>query len=226
VLNFPIHNYKGGELMEIYNWHKEKLGERTAEALRKNEFDAVYFSTAKEASDFIMKHVSPGIRVGFGGSMTIKEMGIQDKVREAGSEVLDHGVPGLSPEERMSILRGQLVSDLFLCGSNAVTMDGKLVNIDNTGNRVGAMTFGPKKVIIVASLDKVCKDERAAFERLEGVAAPMNNKRLNTPNPCTKIGSCANCQLESRICRIYSVLRKKPKLTDITVVIVGESCGY
>ena len=110
--------------------------------------------------------------------------------------------------------------------SNAITLDGMLVNIDGMGNRVSAMTFGPKKVIVEASVDKICKDEKAAFERLENIASPMNNKRLNTLNPCTKTGTCMNCQSKGRICRVYSVLRRKPIVTDITVVVVGESRGY
>lgn len=211
---------------EVKNWHNETIGQKVVESFKKNEFDAVYFATAEEAASFIMEHVKSETKVGFGGSMTINNMGIQDKVKAAGGVVLDHGTPGLTLEEKMALARQELVSDLFLCSSNAITLDGRLVNIDGMGNRVSAMNFGPKKVIIVASVDKICKDEEAAFERLETVASPMNNKRLNTPNPCIKTGTCMDCQAKSRICRIYSVIRKKPMMTDITVVVVGESCGY
>lgn len=212
--------------MEVQNWHKEAIGKKAVDALTKNEFTAVYVSTAAEAAAFIMNHVKPGTKVGFGGSMTIKNMGMQDKVKAAGGIVLDHGVPGLTLEERVAIAKEELLSDLFLCSSNAITLDGALVNIDGMGNRVSAMSFGPQKVIVVVSTDKICKDEKAAFERLEGIAAPMNNKRLDTVNPCTKTGGCVNCQLKTRICRVYSVIRKKPMVTDLTVVIMGESAGY
>lgn len=212
--------------MEIQNWHKQTIGKTVVNALIKNEFEAVYFSTAAEASAFILDYVKPETKVGFGGSMTINSMGIQDKVKAAGGKVIDHGAPGLTMEEKIAIAREELLSDLFLCSSNAITLDGLLVNIDGMGNRVSAMTFGPKKVIVVVSTDKICKDEKAAFERLEGIAAPMNNKRLGIQNPCTRTGTCMNCQAKSRICRAYSVLRKKPLVTDITVVVVGESIGY
>ncbi|MCC5468290.1 lactate utilization protein [Pelosinus baikalensis] len=212
--------------MEIQNWHKEAIGKKVVDALIKNEFDAVYFATAAEASAFIMDHVKHETKVGFGGSMTITNMGILDKVKAVGGKVLDTEIPGLSMEERIAIAREQMLSDLFLCSSNAITLDGMLVNIDGAGNRISAMTFGPKKVIVVVSTDKICKDEKAAFERVEGIVAPMNNKRLDTPNPCTKTGGCVNCQAKTRICRIYSVMRKKPMVTDITVVVVGESVGY
>ena len=212
--------------MKIEIWHKETLGQKVVEAFKKNEFDAVYFSTTEEASVFIMDHIKPETKVGFGGSMTINNMGIQDKVKAVGGIVLDHGAPGLTMEERVAIAREEMLSDVYLCSSNAITLDGMLVNIDGMGNRVGAMSFGPKKVIVVVSVDKICKDEKTAFERLESIAAPMNNKRLGTLNPCTKTGVCVNCQAKTRICRVYSVIKKKPIVTDITVVIIGESCGY
>ncbi|MGC7872202.1 lactate utilization protein [Desulfosporosinus sp. SYSU MS00001] len=212
--------------MEINEWHNETIGHKAVEALKKNEFDAVYFATAEEAAAFIMNHVKPEMTVGFGGSMTIKNMGIQDKVNAVGGKVLDHGAPGIAPEEKIAISRQEMLSDLYLCSSNAITLDGMLVNVDGLGNRVAAMSFGPKKVIIAAGVNKLCKNEAAAFARLEGIAAPMNNKRLETPNPCTKNGVCVNCQAPTRICRVYSVMRKKPMAADITVLIIGDSCGY
>ncbi|AJG99177.1 lactate utilization protein C [Clostridium beijerinckii] len=213
------------ETKEVKNWHKEVIGQKVVEALIKNDFDAMYVSTTEEASDFIMKHVTQDATVGFPGSMTIYNMGIQDKVRAVGGKVLEHTIPGLTLDERVAIAREEMISDLYLCSSNAITLDGIIVNVDSWGNRIGAMNFGPKKVIIVVSVDKVCKDEAEAFERLKAVAAPMNNKRLETSNPCVKTGVCVNCQAKNRFCRSYSVMRKKPAMTDISVVVVGDSCG-
>ena len=173
-----------------------------------------------------MDHVKPETKVGFGGSMTINGMGIQDKVKAVGGKVLDHGAPGLTMEEVLATAKAEMLSDLYLCSSNAITLDGMLVNIDAMGNRVGAISFGPQKVIVVVSVDKICKDEKAAFERLEGIAAPMNNKRIGTPNPCTKTGTCMNCQAKSRLCKVYSVIKRKPLAADITVVVVGERAGF
>ncbi|SHJ29839.1 lactate utilization protein [Propionispora hippei] len=210
----------------VKQWHQAAVGQRVVAALQKNDFDARYVATLAEAADFIMEQVSPGMKVGFGGSMTIKDMGIQDKVQAAGGTVLDHGTPELTREERVAVAREELLSDLYLCSSNAVTLDGRLVNIDGMGNRVSALSFGPKKVIVVLGINKVCQDEAAAFERLETIASPMNNKRLDIPNPCTKTGICMDCQGPTRICRVYSVIRRKPVATDMTVVIVGENGGY
>jgi hypothetical protein len=214
---------------QVKSWHQETIGKKAVDALRKNDFDAIYVSTEEEAADIIMKHVSPGSSVGFGGSMTIAEMGIKDKVRAAGAKIVDHQ-QAQSDDERIAIAREEMLSDLYLCSSNAVTLDGALVNVDAMGNRTNAMTFGPKKVIVVVSADKVCRDESAAFERIKTYASPMTNRLVELgagiSNPCTKTGACMDCQIKTRWCRVYSVLRRKPMATDITVIIVGGSCGF
>lgn len=213
--------------MSIHQWHKDTLGQKVVQALKKNHFDAVYFSNKEEAVEHVLNFISPGVQVGFGGSMTLtKGLGLVERVKAKGAELLFHGDPKLSPEEKLEIMRKQQICDVFLASTNALTLDGYLVNIDGVGNRVAAITFGPKKVVIVAGTNKICKDEEAAFERLQTIVSPMNNKRLNYDNPCTITGVCSECQGSTRICRIYSVMRKKPMLTDITVVVVGEELGY
>ena len=211
---------------EIHNWHNETIGLKTVEVLKKNGFSALYCKRGAEASEFIMNNVHKGDKVGFGGSMTIKKLGIQEKVKSMGGIVLDHGDPTLSADERMETMRGELLCDVFLCSSNAVTLEGELVNIDGSGNRVAAMSFGPKKVIVVVGINKICKNEASAFERIRQIAAPMNSKRLNMPNPCTKTGTCSDCKSDTRICRIYSVIKRMPMRADITVVVIGENFGY
>jgi len=214
------------EMKKIDELHNEIIGLKLVEALKKNAFSAVYFKSGEEASEFIMNNVHKGDRVGFGGSMTVLKLGIQEKVKSMGGIVLDHGDTTLSPEEKIETMRGELLSDVFLCSSNAVTLDGELVNIDGVGNRIAAMSFGPKKVIVVVGINKICRNEASAFERLELTAAPKNNMRLDTPNPCTKTGVCMDCKADTRICRIYSVIKRKPMRTDITVVVIGENFGY
>jgi hypothetical protein len=213
-------------MKEIHNWHNETIGLKAVEVLKKNGFSAFYLKDRKAASEFIMSNIKSGDKVGFGGSMTVKELGIQEKVKSIGGIVLDHGDHTLSPEEKMETMRGELLSDVFLCSSNAVTLEGELVNIDGVGNRVAAMSFGPKKVIVVVGVNKICKNEASAFERLEQVAAPKNCVRLNMPNPCTKTGVCMDCKAETRACRIYSVIKRKPMRTDISVVVIGEDFGF
>ena len=213
-------------MSEIHNWHNETIGLKVVEVLKTNGFSALYCKTGEDASEFIMNNVHKGDKVGFGGSMTVKDLGIQQKVKSMGGLVLDHNVPNLSLEEKMETMRGELLCDVFLCSSNAVTLQGELVNIDGVGNRVAAMSFGPKKVIVVVGINKICKNEATAFERIEQIVAPMNCKRLNMPNPCTKTGTCSDCKADTRACRIYSVIKRKPMRTDITVVVIGENFGY
>lgn len=212
--------------MSVNAWQNETLGRRAVEALKKNNFDAVYCATLQEATECVMKFIDSGANVGMGGSVTTTELEMAARIRAKGATPLIHGDPGLSPEERMAIRRAQLVSDVFLTSTNALTLDGCLVNVDGTGNRVAAMMFGPKKVVIVAGANKIVPDVHAALERIRLIAGPKNNRRLNLTNPCTVEGTCQDCQGKSRICNIYSVLKKKPSATDITVVVVGESLGY
>ena len=105
-------------------------------------------------------------------------------------------------------------------------MDGKLVNVDGTGNRVAAMIFGPGKVIVVAGINKIVRDLGAAEERIRSVAAPVNNSRIGLPNPCVKTGECMDCQGPTRICNVTTIIGKRPNTTEMHVVIVGEDMGF
>ena len=126
----------------------------------------------------------------------------------------------------MALRRAELTCDVFICGTNALTLDGKLVNVDGVGNRVAAMTFGPKQVIIVAGVNKIVRNVDEAERRIELLAAPLNNKRLNRPNPCTVAGICVDCQGPTRICNVTTILRKRPPATPMQILIVGEELGF
>lgn len=210
----------------IETWHAEALGAQAVKALKKTGFDAVYVSTSAEAAEKALAFVKSGATVGFGGSMTVKTLGLQEKVTAKGAAVLDHNVAGLSPEKKLEILRKQLTCDVFISSSNAVTLEGDIVNVDGNGNRVAALTFGPVKTVVIVGINKIVRDMDEAFSRVETYASPMNNKRLDKPNPCVKTGICEDCQGETRICRAYQILRRKPSLSDFTVIIVGENLGY
>lgn len=212
--------------MSVHTWYKDTIGEKAVEALKKNNFDAVYFADRGQAVAHVLNYIEAKATVGFGGSMTLAELGIPEQVKAKGAVILNHNLPELSPAEKLEIRRRQLTSDVFLCSTNALTLDGYLVNIDGMGNRVAALTFGPKKVIVVAGVNKICQDVHRAYERIRLIAAPKNNKRLGYENPCTVSGTCADCQSKNRICNVYSVIKKKPLAADITVVVIGEELGY
>jgi len=210
----------------VETWHAEALATRAVEALKKNGFEAIYLPTGKDAADWIERLVSPGMVVGLGGSTSLREIGIKDRIAARGGKIVDHSTPGLSPEEKMATMRAELTSDLFLSSSNALTLSGELFNVDATGNRVASLTFGPKKTVVVVGHNKIVADVAEAEARARLVASPMNNKRLAYKNPCVETGVCVDCRQETRICRIYSVLRRRPMLSDFTVIVVGERLGY
>lgn len=210
----------------VASWRVDTIGDSAVRALKKNGFDAMYVKTGAEALALVAKHFKHGMTVGFGGSMTVRGIGVQDSAKAAGCELLDHNAPGLTPEVKTSILKRQLTSDLFVSGSNAVTLEGEIVNVDGTGNRVAALSFGPTRTIVVVGINKVVRDLDEAFAHIESWAAPMNNKRLDKPNPCVKAGVCMDCDGDTRLCRVYQILRKRPSGTDFTVIVVGEELGF
>jgi L-lactate utilization protein LutB len=210
----------------VEEWRYETIGKAACEALKRSGFDARFVQKGAEALDYIATLVKPGMTVGFGGSMTLRAIGAPEKVKALGAEILDHNAPGLDSAKKLEVMRAQLTCDLFLSSSNAVTMEGDIVNVDGNGNRVAALSFGPAKTVVVVGANKIARDLDEALARLETRASPMNNKRLDRPNPCAKTGTCEDCHGDTRICRVYQILRRKPFLSDFTVIVVGEALGY
>jgi hypothetical protein len=207
-------------------WLRETRAKNAAEALGKNGFAAVWFAKGEDAVAHVIGLVPDKASVGLGGSATVRSLGLIEALAGKNCTLLDHSAPGLSPEQRQEIRRKQLVSDVFLCSSNAVTLNGELVNVDGTGNRVAAMMFGPGKVIVVAGVNKIVNTVEEARERIRAVAAPVNNKRLNIDNPCTHTGHCLDCRNKTRICNLTTIIHRRPPLTDIHTVIIAEELGF
>lgn len=199
---------------------------KTVEALKRNRFHAEYYKTAQQALDHVLSMIPNDATVGIAGSWTLIQLNIVELLEARGNTVFCHHKPGLSPEEILDIRRKQLTCDVFLTSSNAILEDGRLVNMDATGNRVAAMMFGPKKCIVIAGENKIVENYDAAMQRIRKTAAPLNNKRLNRPNPCVNSGECMDCQGPTRLCNITTILHKKPPVSDIHVFVVGESLGY
>lgn len=210
--------------------HKESWIEqrckKTVEKLKGHDFEAIYVKTKEEALRQILRFVAPVTKVGVGGSITIRELGVLDQLKAMGNTVFDHWVPGLSREESLEIRKAQMSSDLFLSSSNAITMSGELVNIDGVGNRVNAINFGPKKVILVAGFNKITRNVNEAIKRVKDEASPPNARRLSLDVPCAKQGWCVDCTSPDRACRVIVIHERKPLLTDILVILVGEELGY
>ncbi len=211
---------------EMKSWHNRTLGLKTVEALKKNHFDADFFELADEAAKRVLSFIKPGNTVAFGGSQTARQLDLVNNIVKAGGIILDHNADGLPADEKLDIMRRQQVCDVFICSSNAISLQGELYNVDGNGNRISAMIFGPRKVIVVAGINKICIDEQSAWDRIRTIAAPVNMKRLNRPNPCIKEGICMDCSLMTRGCNAYLLLRKKPSMTDFSVFIVNEPLGF
>jgi L-lactate utilization protein LutB len=201
--------------------------QKVVESLKSNEMEALYFTTAEEAREEILKRIPLGAKVGIGGSVTLREMGLIEDLVKRGNEVYDHWKEGLSKVGRMEVGRKQQRGDFFLTSTNALTMDGKLVNVDATGNRVTSMIFGPEKVIVVAGINKIVKTVNQALARLKKVAAPQNCRRRKDPTPCAQDLICHDCDSPARLCRITTIIERRPwGIKEFVVILVGQELGY
>ena len=204
---------------------QEKQVERTVKALKKNNFEAVFVPDSKTALEEVMKQIPDGATVGVGGSVTLGQVGILKALEKKKIHLIWPNQQAKDMDERMELIRKSFSSDIFLSGTNAITEDGKLFNVDATGNRVGAMFIGPKKTIIVTGVNKIVKDLEAAEKRGKEWVAPQNAKRLGKKTPCVETGVCGDCSSPDRICNIYVTLAKQPSRTEVVVILVGETLG-
>ena len=195
-------------------------------ALKANGFEVIYADNSKEALDKVMFLIPKEAKVGIGGSVTVRDIGLVEAIEKQNNTIfMDWGKP-IELKEKLKVRKEALTSDVYLTSSNAITLQGQLVNIDGTGNRVSAMIFGPKKVIVVAGANKLVDTLDEALARIRNIAGPLNAKRLNKKTPCALTGKCTDCNSSDRICKITVILEKKPNLSDITIVLVGENLGY
>ena len=207
-------------------WLDRKLIDRCVQNLKRNGFDARSAATPQAACRDILAMISEFETFGIGGSETIRQIGIIEELHGMGKSILDHWRPELSPDEVQAVRLEQSRCDCFLCSANAVSARGEIVNVDGIGNRVAAMTFGPRKVVIVAGVNKIVPDLDQALQRVRQIAGPMRAKSLGMDTPCAETGACADCHSPQRICRITTILHRRPMLTDIAVVLVGADLGF
>ena len=202
----------------------DKSGPRVAAALHKRNMEGYYCSTADEAVEKVLELIPAGDVVSWGGVATVDELGIKERLRHRGQPVIDRDT-ARTPEERMAMLHQALTCDTFLMSSNAISTDGQLVNIDGMANRVAALCFGPKQVIVVAGMNKVAGDLNAAIARARNVAAPANAQRFNIKTPCAVNGQCGDCTSPDCICAQMVITRFSKIKGRIKVVLVGETLG-
>lgn len=211
---------------EYKAWLWEKLGEKSVKAFKKHGFDAHYVSNVEEARKLILEMVSGYETFGFGGSNTTRSLGLIEALDSMGKTVFDHWQKDLTKEDDLDIRLQQGRCDCFLCSANAISATGEVINVDGVGNRTNAMTFGPKKVVITAGMNKVTPDLESALGRVKEIAGPMRAKSLNMDTPCAETGVCNDCNSPQRICRVTTILHRRPMLTDISVVLINQSLGF
>jgi L-lactate utilization protein LutB len=202
-----------------------KLAPKVVKALNARGFDAHYFESEAEAAEKIVSLIPKNHTVSWGGSKTLTDMGIQERLAKEGYNLLDRD-KAASPEERQDIMRRALLCDTFLSGTNAISEDGWLVNIDGNGNRVAAMIFGPKQVIIAAGMNKAAKTYEDAVIRARTVAAPLNAQRFTSlKTPCNETGTCANCMSPDTICSYFVTTRFCKPAGRIKIILIGKDLG-
>ena len=202
----------------------EKRGKILVKHLQQRHFDAYYCPTKEDALKKALELIPEGASVGWGGAMSAEQIGLMDAVKVGNYRAIDRAACK-TQEERDQAMMDCLKADVFLTGANGLSMDGEMVNIDGFGNRVAAIIFGPKNVLVIAGMNKVEDDLEAAINRARTIAAPMNQLRFQHPNPCTGTGTCADCKSETCICNHIVITRHCRPVGRIKFILVGEDLG-
>jgi len=204
--------------------------EETLRSLGENNFDVRFAENKSTVREIVLGAVSKGMIVGIGDSATVRQIEIEDNLKKRSIRVLNPFTKELTRDSSQTVKRDNIsrkifLADVLLVGTNAVTKDGKLVNIDAVGNRVASMIFGPRKVFVIAGKNKIVKNVDEAMHTIKNVIAPFHAKTKRFPTPCAQTGKCSDCKAPKRICSVTTILEKKPWRTDVTVILVNEDLG-
>ena len=207
---------------------KQMYYEKRAQVLLKNlksrNFDAYYCPTGEDALEKALELIPTGSVVGWGGATSAQQIGLLDVLKTGDYREIDRD-KAATPEERQQMMRQCLLSDVFVTGANALSLDGEMVNIDGIGNRVAAIVYGPKSVVVIAGMNKVADTLEDAVVRARNVAAPINKQRFAGESPCMVTGTCADCKSEGCICNQILITRNSKPAGRIKVILVGEELG-
>jgi hypothetical protein len=195
--------------------------ETVVKSLRANKFKVEYVDRAKDAVPIILEAIPADASIEMAGSVSVGELGLLDRLRERGNKGLEFP----KPEEFSLDAMRKNRRDVLLASTNAVTLDGKLVNTDGMGNRVSTMFFGVNQVVLLVGANKIVRNLEEALERVQKVISPYHAKYLGLNTPCAATGECSDCNSPQRICNITTIISKKPPLVDFLIVLVGEDLG-
>lgn len=200
--------------------------ERLIKNLEKNQMKGTFLKDREALQEYMNQQIPDEVKVAVGGSQTLFEIGVIEYLRTRNVTFFDRYEEGLSVEGRKEVFRNSFFADFYFTSTNAITVEGHLYNIDHVGNRVAAMLFGPDKVFVIIGLNKIVDSEEEAMGRIRSIAAPANNVRLNRDTPCTKLGSCTECNAKDRICSQYTMIKRQSIKDRIEVLILPTELGY
>lgn len=205
--------------------YAEKRGKILVANLKKRHFDAYYCKNKEEALEKALELIPKGASVSWGGCKSAEEIGLLDVLRSVDYQALDRDACK-TPEEREQVVRSAFSADVFITGANAMSLDGQMVSIDGAGNRVAAIIYGPKTVLAVVGMNKVCDTLEEAIHRAREVAAPINMQRFMKDTPCAVTGVCGDCKQVDCICNHIVVTRHCRPVNRIRYLVVGEDLGF
>jgi len=205
--------------------YDQKRGQVLVNNLRRRHFEACYCDTREEALEKALELIPEGASVGWGGATSAEEIGLLNALRRGNYLAVDRDT-AKTPKERTQMMHTCLMTDYFITGANAISLDGQMVNIDGMGNRVAAIVYGPQKIIVIAGMNKVADTLEDAMTRARTVAAPVNKQRFGGETPCGVTGSCADCLSEGCICNQILITRNCRPVGRISFIIVGEELGF
>ena len=203
----------------------ELLAQKVIKGLESRNMTGYYAATKEEALKIALDIIPKGSTVTMGGAMSAREIGLVDAVKTDEYHFIERENAKTAEEKRAAMLEGY-DADYFLCGANAITEDGVMVNIDGNSNRVSFICQGPKHVLCIVGMNKVCVDVDAAMKRARNVAAPINAQRFGLNTPCAKTGSCMNCKSPDTICCQFLITRYSRHTDRIHVILVNEDLGF
>lgn len=200
----------------------EKKGKLLVKNLQSRHFEAYYCRNREEALEKALSLIPEGSRVGWGGAKSAQQIGLMDALKAGNYRAIDRE----TFEDRDAAMMECLHADVFITGANALSMDGQMVNIDGTGNRVAAIVYGPKSVIVIAGMNKVEDTLEGAVLRARNVAAPMNQQRFLRDAPCSATACCSDCKSDGCICNQILITRNCRPDGRIKFILVGETLGF
>lgn len=211
-------------MTEFEKMYYQKRADVLVKNLQSRHFEAYYCDNATDALEKALSLIPEGDLVSWGGAMSAQQIGLIDAVRGGAYRTIDRDRCA-TPEEREQAMRDALFCDTFLMGANALSLDGQMVSIDGTGNRIGALVYGPKSVIVIVGMNKVADTLEEAIRRARTVAAPKNKQRFGGGTPCAVTGVCSDCKSEKCICNHIVITRNCRPAGRIKFLLVGEELG-